>query len=66
MYFNFPVKKPLSFNPFRTFQWLWKAVGDNLSTYTGFPRLVGECGGKNYHFVHASANVESVVAGTVR
>merc|ERR1712212_1187152 len=29
-----------------TFQWLWKAVGDNLSTYTGFPKLIGECGGK--------------------
>merc|ERR1712179_688154 len=49
-----------------TFQWLWKAVGDNLSKYTGFPKLIGECGGKNYHFVHTSANVESVVNGTVR
>jgi len=49
-----------------TFQWLWKAVGDNLSTYTGFPKLIGECGGKNYHFVHTSADVESVVNGTVR
>ena len=51
---------------FRTFQWLWKAVGDNLSKYTGFPKLIGECGGKNYHFVHTSADVESVVNGTVR
>merc|ERR1719273_2262889 len=49
-----------------TFQWLWQAVGNNLSTYTGFPKLIGECGGKNYHFVHASADVESVVNGTVR
>merc|ERR1712241_1053597 len=49
-----------------TFQWLWRAVGDNLSTYTGFPKLIGECGGKNYHFVHTSADVESVVNGTVR
>jgi len=49
-----------------TFQWLWKAVGNNLSKYTGFPKLIGECGGKNYHFVHSSANVESVVNGTVR
>ena len=51
---------------FRTFQWLWQAVGNNLSTYTGFPKLIGECGGKNYHFVHTSADVESVVNGTVR
>ena len=49
-----------------TFQWLWKAVGQNLQTYTGFPKLVGECGGKNYHFVHTSADVESVVKSTVR
>ena len=51
---------------FSTFQWLWKAVGQNLQTYTGFPKLVGECGGKNYHFVHTSADVESVVKSTVR
>merc|ERR1712045_384464 len=49
-----------------TFQWLWKAVGENLSKYTGFPKLIGECGGKNYHFVHSSADVESVVNSTVR
>jgi len=49
-----------------TFQWLWKAVGDNLTNYTGFPKLVGECGGKNYHFVHPTAEVKSVVASTIR
>ena len=31
-----------------------------------FPRLVGECGGKNYHFVHPSADAASVVNGTIR
>ena len=50
----------------RTFQWLWKAVGQNLHNYTGFPKLIGECGGKNYHFVHPSAHVDAVVAGTIR
>ncbi|CAB4065440.1 E1.2.1.88 [Lepeophtheirus salmonis] len=49
-----------------TFQWLWKAVGENISNYTGFPKLVGECGGKNYHFVHPSAEVETVVKSTIR
>jgi len=49
-----------------TFQWLWQAVGQNLHNYTGFPKLIGECGGKNYHFVHPSAHVDSVVAGTIR
>ncbi len=41
-------------------------MGQNLNTYTGFPKLIGECGGKNYHFVHASADVESVVKSTIR
>ncbi|XP_047496039.1 delta-1-pyrroline-5-carboxylate dehydrogenase, mitochondrial-like [Penaeus chinensis] len=49
-----------------TFQRLWTQVGQNLSNYIGFPRLVGECGGKNYHLVHPSADVTSVVNGTIR
>lgn len=49
-----------------TFQWLWKAVGENIHNYKGFPKLVGECGGKNYHFVHPTAEVETVVASTIR
>ena len=50
----------------RTFQWLWKAVGQNLDNYTGFPKLIGECGGKNYHFVHPTADVDSVVTSSTR
>ncbi len=58
---------PTTYNfPRSTFQWLWKAVGQNLDRYTGFPKLIGECGGKNYHFVHSSADVDSVVSSTIR
>ncbi|GFN74271.1 delta-1-pyrroline-5-carboxylate dehydrogenase, mitochondrial [Plakobranchus ocellatus] len=49
-----------------TFQRLWKQIGQNLDTYSNFPRLIGECGGKNMHFVHPSADIESVANGTVR
>lgn len=49
-----------------TFNWLWNEVGKNLSRYRNYPRLIGECGGKNYHFVHPSADVETVVTGTIR
>ncbi|XP_076602679.1 delta-1-pyrroline-5-carboxylate dehydrogenase, mitochondrial [Chaetodon auriga] len=49
-----------------TFKRLWKQVAENLDTYRTFPRLAGECGGKNFHFVHKSADVESVVKGTIR
>lgn len=49
-----------------TFNWLWNAVGKNLDRYRNYPRLIGECGGKNYHFVHRTADVRSVVTGTIR
>uniref|UniRef100_A0A7N6AUF7 Multifunctional fusion protein n=1 Tax=Anabas testudineus TaxID=64144 RepID=A0A7N6AUF7_ANATE len=49
-----------------TFKHLWKQVGQNLDTYRTFPRLAGECGGKNFHFVHRSADTHSVVTGTIR
>lgn len=41
-------------------------MGKNLSTYKNFPRLIGECGGKNFHFVHPSADVQSVIMCTIR
>uniref|UniRef100_A0A2A4J1B1 Multifunctional fusion protein n=1 Tax=Heliothis virescens TaxID=7102 RepID=A0A2A4J1B1_HELVI len=49
-----------------TFNWLWNEVGKNLSRYRNYPRLIGECGGKNYHFVHPSADIQSVVTATIR
>lgn len=49
-----------------TFRWLWKNVGQNLETYRTYPRLSGECGGKNFHLVHPSADLESVAVATVR
>ncbi|XKL59726.1 hypothetical protein PGB90_000742 [Kerria lacca] len=49
-----------------TFNRLWIQIGNNINNYLNFPRLIGECGGKNYHFVHASADVNSVINGTIR
>ncbi|XP_050178694.1 delta-1-pyrroline-5-carboxylate dehydrogenase, mitochondrial [Myiozetetes cayanensis] len=49
-----------------TFKRLWKQVSENLDRYRNFPRLAGECGGKNFHVVHSSADVGSVVNGTLR
>lgn len=51
---------------FRTFYRLWTQVGQNVAIYKNLPRLIGECGGKNYHFIHCSACVPSVVNGTIR
>nr|XP_006115122.1 delta-1-pyrroline-5-carboxylate dehydrogenase, mitochondrial [Pelodiscus sinensis] len=49
-----------------TFKRLWKQASENVDRYRTFPRLAGECGGKNFHFVHSSADVPSVVSGTLR
>lgn len=49
-----------------TFQWLWTELGLNVKRYAMFPRLVGECGGKNFHLIHQSAHVETAVAQTIR
>ncbi|XP_017058465.1 delta-1-pyrroline-5-carboxylate dehydrogenase, mitochondrial [Drosophila ficusphila] len=45
---------------------LWQLVADNIKFYENFPRLVGEGGGKNFHFVHPSAEPETAVACTIR
>eukprot|EP00042_Codosiga_hollandica_P037302 m.292013 g.292013 ORF g.292013 m.292013 type:complete len:425 (-) comp55104_c0_seq2:16-1290(-) len=50
----------------KTFNHLWKQVATNLPNYRVYPRLIGECGGKNFHLVHNSAPVETVVAETIR
>ncbi|KJE97595.1 delta-1-pyrroline-5-carboxylate dehydrogenase [Capsaspora owczarzaki ATCC 30864] len=49
-----------------TFQWIWKEVGNHLAHYKSYPRLIGETGGKNFHLVHPTADVETVVNGTIR
>ena len=47
-------------------QLLWKQIATNLPKYRAFPRIVGETGGKNMHFVHPTANVVSTVHHTIR
>jgi 1-pyrroline-5-carboxylate dehydrogenase len=48
------------------FQALWKSVGDNLSRYAGYPRVVGETGGKDFILAHPSADVDALAVGIVR
>ncbi|MBP1670670.1 MAG: rocA1 [Bacteroidetes bacterium] len=45
-----------------TFNSLWKEVGEKLSQYKSYPRLVGETGGKDFIFVHPSADSKEVAA----
>ena len=48
------------------FQSLWKTVGDNLDRYRGYPRIVGETGGKDFVVAHESADAEALAVGLVR
>jgi 1-pyrroline-5-carboxylate dehydrogenase len=49
-----------------TFQYLWQQVGANIGTYAGYPRLVGETGGKDFVVAHASADVDVLRTALVR
>jgi 1-pyrroline-5-carboxylate dehydrogenase len=49
-----------------TFQKLWATVGGNLASYAGYPRLVGETGGKDFVIAHPSADPAALVTGLVR
>ncbi len=49
-----------------TFQRLWRAVGENISGYRGYPRLVGETGGKDFVIAHPSADPGVLTVALVR
>ena len=48
------------------FKSLWKEIGNNVDRYRSYPRIVGETGGKNFHLVHKSADVQMAVVESVR
>jgi 1-pyrroline-5-carboxylate dehydrogenase len=47
---------------------MWKTVGENIARYKQYPRLVGETGGKDFIFAHASAadDIEALAVAIVR
>lgn len=48
------------------FQGMWKSIGANIHSYKAYPRIVGETGGKDFIFAHASADVQALVTALVR
>jgi 1-pyrroline-5-carboxylate dehydrogenase len=48
------------------FQHIWKTIGENLSLYQSFPRIVGETGGKDFVMAHHSANARALAVALVR
>ncbi|HVX42721.1 MAG TPA: L-glutamate gamma-semialdehyde dehydrogenase [Mycobacteriales bacterium] len=49
-----------------TFQKLWANVGEHISGYRSYPRIVGETGGKDFVIAHPSADSAALVTGLVR
>ena len=48
------------------FNSLWKTVGENVGKYRGYPRLVGETGGKDFIVAHPSADPAAVAVAIAR
>ncbi|WP_345953247.1 L-glutamate gamma-semialdehyde dehydrogenase [Mucilaginibacter sp. PAMB04168] len=48
------------------FQNLWKIIGNNISLYKTYPRIVGETGGKDFVLAHPSADADVVNVALVR
>ncbi|MFL6061553.1 MAG: L-glutamate gamma-semialdehyde dehydrogenase [Marmoricola sp.] len=49
-----------------TFQHLWRTVGENLTSYRAYPRIVGETGGKDFVLAHPSADVDVLRVALIR
>ncbi|MDD4142008.1 MAG: L-glutamate gamma-semialdehyde dehydrogenase [Bacteroidales bacterium] len=49
-----------------TFNNFWRTIGNNLENYNSYPKLVGETGGKDFIFVHNSADPLEVATAIVR
>ena len=45
---------------------MWKVIGENMSLYKSYPRIVGETGGKDFVVAHKSADIDTVVTALAR
>lgn len=48
------------------FQTIWKEIGNNIGRYKAYPRIVGETGGKDFIFVHESADIKATAVAISR
>jgi len=49
-----------------TFQQFWKTIGNNMTRYKAYPRIVGETGGKDFVFAHSSADPKALATALIR
>lgn len=50
----------------RTFNYMWKTIGENIGKYRSYPRIVGETGGKDFVIAHPSADPIAVSVALAR
>jgi len=50
----------------KVFSTIYLEVGSDIRKYIAYPRIVGETGGKDFVFAHASTDVDALVAALVR
>ncbi|NOZ35021.1 MAG: L-glutamate gamma-semialdehyde dehydrogenase [Chlorobi bacterium] len=50
----------------KVFQSIWKEIGNNISKYKSYPRIVGETGGKNFILAHPSSEPVQVATALTR
>lgn len=50
----------------KVFHNIWRMIGDNISNYKTYPRVVGETGGKDFIIAHESANADVVATAITR
>ena len=48
------------------FQGMWNKIGQNISNYKTYPRIVGETGGKDFILAHKSSNIDALVTACIR
>lgn len=48
------------------FRGIWQTIGNNISKYKSYPRIVGETGGKDFVFAHPSSDAKALATALVR
>jgi 1-pyrroline-5-carboxylate dehydrogenase len=48
------------------FNSMWRSITGNFGKYRGYPRVVGETGGKDFIFAHSSCDTEALKCAMVR
>jgi 1-pyrroline-5-carboxylate dehydrogenase len=50
----------------KVFQTIWQNIGNSISNYKSYPRIVGETGGKDFVIAHPSADAKALSVALIR